>query len=135
MVLALDSVLYPDSDSALDLASDLDSVLTGLAWVSAVAEDWSVPKVCYSAAGCTDDSADDSSAGDSANCRRNRDGCCNTPDADDTKGAGDDKDFPILPRRSDCNKPVAIPNSIPNRPSPMADYWRSARQSRFPLRK
>jgi hypothetical protein len=146
LALHRDSVLYRDSGSYLDSASYPGSALSpdsvwvaasaaDLDWVSAAVEDCSVPKACDSAAACTDDSADGSSAGDSANCRRIRDGYCSKQGADDTKGAGDDKDFPILPRRCDCNKRDSSPNSIPNRPNPMAGYWRSSLQSRFPLQK
>ena len=75
-----------------------------------------------SAAGYTDDLADDNSAAGSANCRRSPDGCCSTPVADDTSSAGGDRDFPISPIRCDCNRRGSTPNSIPIRPIPKVGY-------------
>jgi hypothetical protein len=129
-----DSASCPDLVSYLDLVSAVASA-ADLDLVAAAVEDWSVPKACYSVAGCTGDSADDSSVADSPNCRRIRDGCCSTRGADDTKGAGDDRDFPISPTRCDCNKHGSSPNSIPIRPNPMAGCWRSSRQSQCRHRK
>ena len=134
-----DLALYPDSALCLDLALCLDSASAaasaGSDWVSAAVEDWSAPKACCSVAGYKDDSAGDNSAGDSPNCRRIRDGCYSTQDADDTKGAEGDMDFPTSPTRCDCNKRGLIPNSIPSRPNPMAGCWRSSLRLRFPRRK
>ena len=140
-----DLALYPDLASYLDLGSYLDLALypdsasaaasAGSDWVSAAVEDWSAPKACCSVAGYKDDSAGDNSAGDSPNCRRIRDGCYSTQDADDTKGAEGDMDFPTSPTRCDCNKRGLIPNSIPSRPNPMAGCWRSSLRLRFPRRK
>src|SRR5580693_1222712 len=124
LVSCLDLALCLDSALCLDLALCLDSASAaasaGSDWVSAAVEDWSAPKACCSVAGYKDDSAGDNSAGDSPNCRRIRDGCYSTQDADDTKGAEGDMDFPTSPTRCDCNKRGLIPNSIPSLPNPMA---------------
>ena len=64
--------------------------------------------------------AADSSAGDSANCRRNPDGCYSAPVADGTKRSVDGTDFPMRQRRCDCNRPVPMTIPIPIRPIPTA---------------
>jgi hypothetical protein len=96
-------------------------------------DDCRVPRVCSD--DCPDGSADDSWAADSPNFHRSRDGLDSRRDADDTTGSADDKDFPIRPRRCDCNRRGAIPNSIPSRPIPTVGYQPAARQSRSQLRK
>ena len=88
----------------------------------------------YTPAGSPADTEADTHSVDNANCLDTPDGWHTPPVADDTTLPADDKDSPNLPNKRDCNKRAVLPNSIPSRPIPKADYRQSAPQSRSPHR-